>query len=284
VQLTWKDASTPVSLKDEVQSTADSENRALGLFVDFVSQERPHRDQSDIEGLVNDISQVSLSATTPHLHSNTTSSLFASLILTATRPPKGVVNNLESLHLPPQAITERVVTKYLEDVLPELPFLNGTTIKTYVREAYESSAYALFFIHTVLATTALCISPSSTKQSASLYITGLHFLEQAFATEENSNPLRDLESVILLAQYAAVAGEDIADVWALTGIALRICIDLGFHKVASTEKTTRLFWSAYSLDRSIAIALGYPFGVSDDVIAIPVSIESAILVVDTNIS
>ncbi|KAF8528868.1 fungal-specific transcription factor domain-containing protein [Hysterangium stoloniferum] len=59
--------------------------------------------------------------------------------------------------------------------------------------------------------------------------------------------------------------------WLLVGQAVRIGQDLGLHRtpkhlaLSATDKQTRrkVWWSVYTLDRMLAIALGRPFGVDD---------------------
>lgn len=67
--------------------------------------------------------------------------------------------------------------------------------------------------------------------------------------------------------------------WYLTGIALRLCIDMGLHW--ETEGQTlntgpellyerrRLWYSAYHFDRILGIALGRPFGIIDESARVP---------------
>lgn len=55
-----------------------------------------------------------------------------------------------------------------------------------------------------------------------------------------------------------------------TGLAMRMCIELGLHRQKRSLKVSlrselnkRLFWSCYWMDREIAIALGRPPTISD---------------------
>lgn len=59
--------------------------------------------------------------------------------------------------------------------------------------------------------------------------------------------------------------------WYMIGLAMRTCIDLGLHRKgyeqglpnAEIQYRRRLFWSVYSLERTIAISLGRPVSISD---------------------
>lgn len=67
----------------------------------------------------------------------------------------------------------------------------------------------------------------------------------------------------------------------LSGLALRQCIELGFHRnprrlrarrnSLELEMQKRLFWISYALDRCAAVTLGRPFGISDSDIDLDVS-------------
>ena len=68
---------------------------------------------------------------------------------------------------------------------------------------------------------------------------------------------------------------------ALSGMAIRQCIELGYHRSTSRlgvkhlnplqiELRKRAFWCAYDLDRSVGITLGRPFGIADSEIDVEV--------------
>jgi hypothetical protein len=67
----------------------------------------------------------------------------------------------------------------------------------------------------------------------------------------------------------------------LSGMAIRHCIELGYHRNAKRlrlhtnalthEMSKRAFWVAYDIDRAAAFALGRPFGISDLMIDVEVS-------------
>jgi hypothetical protein len=77
--------------------------------------------------------------------------------------------------------------------------------------------------------------------------------------------LRDIRSVqylLLLALYSLRSPRN-PGAWALAGLAVRQCIELGLHrKTVSAELSTelelevRIFWSCYYLDRGVSVALG----------------------------
>jgi len=68
----------------------------------------------------------------------------------------------------------------------------------------------------------------------------------------------------------------------LAGLALRQCIELGYHRSARKlalaldplrlEMRKRVFWCSYGIDRAASISLGRPFGIPDQEIDIEVRI------------
>jgi hypothetical protein len=64
------------------------------------------------------------------------------------------------------------------------------------------------------------------------------------------------------------------ELWYLIGFAMRTCIHLGMHlsrrevglPAAIIQRRRKLFWTVYSLDRNISIALGYPVSLPDRLI------------------
>ncbi len=235
------------------------------MFGDTSSHHLPDELETDgIDSLVSDISQVSLSATTLDLRSSSKTSLLSTLIFAAAYPTGLPSTNL-TLRLPPKHVSEKIIARYVRDILPDLPFINEASLYEHLHKA-DTSPYSTFCLAMILATTSRYLHSSSADRSAGIYRSALQCLERTFQLSKMSNNLQQLESVLFLAQYAAFAGDGEANIWALSGIALRICVDLGLHKSANSSSELRLFWSSYALDRSVAVALDYPFGIADAVI------------------
>lgn len=114
----------------------------------------------------------------------------------------------------------------------------------------------------------------------------LKFIDATYAT---SDPLEQLESVLLLLLYS-VMRPSVPGVWYVLGTALRICVDLGLHNdgFARTQKfdsftkdrRRRLFWCTYLLDRQICFYLGRPVGIPEDSITtrLPSELDDAFLI------
>lgn len=272
-------------IMEMLAGNAPPESPQTQSLIEHLFSRDDSKERQSIQSLIDDIGKASLSAIVVPETSSSQDFYLRTLILNATLPVHKVTHNADltkSLHLPQQSIAERVFLKYRHVVLPDLTFMSEDSVLRHLRATYSNSDtpehYSMFVTALMLATTAVHISPGSVLQASGLYRAAVIHLETAFGSEPQSvDPLRDLEAVIGLAFFAALAGDDYSDAWALSGIAMRICIDLGLHKFADTEQKRRLFWSAFALDRKIAVARNLPVGLSDKSISAEVRICLLIL-------
>ncbi|KAH6708928.1 transcription factor domain-containing protein [Leptodontidium sp. MPI-SDFR-AT-0119] len=94
-----------------------------------------------------------------------------------------------------------------------------------------------------------------------------------------------LQSVLLLIVHSLIDPDGCNNVWTLTHIAMAHSIDLGIHREVgnsgkfsglAAEMRRRVFFCAYSLDRSISTIQGRPLGIGDDTfdVGLPIGIAS----------
>ncbi|KAL3441360.1 fungal-specific transcription factor domain-containing protein [Aspergillus insuetus] len=91
-----------------------------------------------------------------------------------------------------------------------------------------------------------------------------------------------LQGLLALVQYSFRAPGG-PSVWQLDGIALRLCIELGYHRKATVDRDSegpyhvelckRFFWCAYSFDRAICYISKRPFGIYDADIDVELPLE-----------
>ena len=82
--------------------------------------------------------------------------------------------------------------------------------------------------------------------------------------------LTGVQSTLLCLQYATINPRS-ANVWILSGAAMRSCLELGLHREPSDNSMDpltldlrrRIFWSAYCLDRSICSTLQRPLSIPE---------------------
>lgn len=225
-------------------------------------------DDSRMRRLVDELGQVSLSAMTASKGSlSSHNTVLRTLIMSAAAPPDArPVQPAISPGLPTLEIAEQVALRYCSDVLPEMPILPPSEVQRHLHGAYhEHDHYSIFLISMILATTAMSLTPSSVdKACASFHLFGLRSLEATFiAPGESADPLLELEAACLLGHFAYLAGSQHADAWALSGLAIRIAVDLGLHELCDGRRRTALLWSAYILDRKLAVRRSLPLGIPE---------------------
>ncbi|RYC65329.1 hypothetical protein CHU98_g868 [Xylaria longipes] len=97
------------------------------------------------------------------------------------------------------------------------------------------------------------------------YMTALQHL----FTARESKTTQNVEAMLLLVLYHVRSSS--YGIWYMIGLAMRTCIDLGLHTKRhegnfdhyTIQMRRRLFWSVYSLERTIAIVLGRPLSIPD---------------------
>ena len=103
--------------------------------------------------------------------------------------------------------------------------------------------------------------------------TGPFFADQHYeAALENLDAIlelgdsRSVAFLLLLSLYCLKGPRNrYPDAWTLAGLSVRLCIELGMHRMSRESGITmekeldiRVFWSCYYLDRGISVALGKP--------------------------
>lgn len=112
-------------------------------------------------------------------------------------------------------------------------------------------------------------------QSEGCFRSAISSVESAITYAKSD--IETLRSVLLLAQFVALCPSQ-GSLWHLTGIALRMCIDIGLHWETDEQRLTmdpvalrdrrRLWYTTYQLDRFLSITLGRPFGIIDESIRV----------------
>lgn len=106
-------------------------------------------------------------------------------------------------------------------------------------------------------------------------------LQHIFAARE-SRTTGNIEAMTLLVIYHLRSLSSFG-IWYMIGLAMRTSVDLGLHRKQSethfdhstVQKRRRLFWSVYSLERTIAISMGRPFSIPDRVIDVELPEDEA---------
>ncbi|KAF9892144.1 hypothetical protein FE257_002550 [Aspergillus nanangensis] len=138
-----------------------------------------------------------------------------------------------------------------------------------------SQRFGLFKLYLVYAIgsglLALTEKQTSSPMPESFYTTAIQHISPTAAREPRS--LENIEALVLLVIFHLRCSIT-QELWYLIGFAMRTCIHLGMYlarretdlPAAVVQQRRKLFWTVYSLDRNISIALGYPTSLPDRLI------------------
>ncbi|KAI1141762.1 fungal-specific transcription factor domain-containing protein [Hypoxylon sp. FL0543] len=201
----------------------------------------------------------------------------SSLRMTASQP-----SNVSS-SLPPRHAARQISDVYFRYRTPHVPVLTRAKVDEVLERVYgafESHHHSLsevderdLFIAYIVFAVGLCSLPaaggSRPAQSEGCFNSALRCVDKLMSYSPSD--LETLTAVLLLAQYIALNPSK-GSLWQLTGIALRLCVDLGLHweteavlsmPRAVLDERRRLFWATYRFDRILVINLGRPFSIVD---------------------
>ncbi|KAF2501283.1 hypothetical protein BU16DRAFT_613202 [Lophium mytilinum] len=188
--------------------------------------------------------------------------------------------------LPPRSAADHLIQVYFQYRTPHLPIMERSQVEEALESAYlfinghqpsnrvvERDVFTTYMIFAI----ALCNVPnpsggkSRVMQSEGCFRSAIGWIEKVITYSKSD--LETLRAVLLLAQFVSMCPWQ-GSLWHLTGIALRLCIDMGLHseteeQFLDTESALlndrrRLWYSAYHFDRVLGITLGRPFGIDDN--------------------
>lgn len=195
----------------------------------------------------------------------------------STETPDAAFDSIEEIPL--SEYGEELIAIFFDDYWAHLPILHRPSfVKKHfepVLQNTDSNGFSKFQVYMVFA-----IASSGRMRT----VGGYHLSHQDFfrkATEYIPHALAasDLDCVqclLLLCMYGRKEPQSV-NMWHTTGLALRTATGIDLHKQESlvdrdqfqSEMAKRLFWSAYVMDRSMAVAMGRPLGISDSDVTLP---------------
>ncbi|KAK3656292.1 hypothetical protein LTR56_002993 [Elasticomyces elasticus] len=177
--------------------------------------------------------------------------------------------------LPARFFGELLEGAYFDHIHPQYPFLHRPTFRSWQDKVFAATDRGevpqplhLFFVYMVYAVGALVSTSSSPTSAEAYYAAAEELLEQVMSIAG----LTCVQAMLCCAMYSmrSMSG---ASLWTLSGLALRQCIELGYHRdldwpnhqtdILTVEMQRRVFWVSYTIDRSAAFSLGRPFGITD---------------------
>ena len=170
----------------------------------------------------------------------------------------------------------RIIEAYFTHMHVRLPFLDCAYIlelhANRNRTAGQTSKddfdkFKLFMVYAIGATILQMTGSYNSIPPNDFLSTALSF----DTTMRESVSINSIEATMLLVLYNLRSSSH-PSVWYLIGLAMRTCIDFGFHRESryqklpkcEAERQRRLFWSVYLIERHTAWALGRPFSISEE--------------------
>ncbi|TPX16335.1 uncharacterized protein E0L32_003984 [Thyridium curvatum] len=190
--------------------------------------------------------------------------------------------------LPPAAAATHLVDVYFQYRTPHFPVLDRAEILASVQTAYRvfsndpatisrSSRRDLFvtFIFFAVSLCGLQIgSGGRPVESEGCFHSALQYIDSAIGSSDSDT--ETLGNILLLAQYISLSPSK-GNLWLLSGIALRICVNIGLHwetdaalqlEPGHLKKRRRLFWATYNLERLLGVTLGRPFSIEEQSVSV----------------
>ncbi|KAI1105604.1 fungal-specific transcription factor domain-containing protein [Jackrogersella minutella] len=192
----------------------------------------------------------------------------------------------------PVDIVQGLMRKFMNTIHPDYPFLDSATlwnqfsrvssmlnwnssrsseagdIATFMPDYDFLVVYLILAISITLGSSKGGHEARCTALSTSLFEEGIQHL---YSLSTFPSDIFWLQTILLVLLFATVLPRS-ANVWVLSGAAMRACLELGLHREPPTsialssdqlELRRRVFWSAYLMDRSICSALQRPLSTPD---------------------
>ncbi|EHY55658.1 hypothetical protein HRR83_007874 [Exophiala dermatitidis] len=189
----------------------------------------------------------------------------------------------------PSPILRSLVKKYMTRVYPIFPILHAPTLwqqlERVVRTVQElperqrtvPPSFDFLIIYLMLSISATLGSAKTGHEAKHMVFSGSLFEEGIQHLSDKAKIPSDLAGIqvtLMVLQYASI-NPRLANVWMLTGAAMRACLELGLHREPpealkfdhlTLDLRRRIFWSAYNFDRAICSALQRPLSIPDQTI------------------
>ncbi|KAF1940938.1 hypothetical protein EJ02DRAFT_466970 [Clathrospora elynae] len=203
---------------------------------------------------------------------------------------------------PSRSLAATLSQAYFRNVHSQYPFLHKPSFQVWEEACTRANQAGhiiaagqlpLFFVLMVYAIGSLALGTAHRDSAEAYYAMALD--HQAPVLELDS--LESIQSILCCAVYSIKSPVGVS-LWKISGMAIRNCIELGYHRNVAryrrsisplvAEMSTRCFWVAYDIDRVAAILtllssiLGRPVGIPDDAIdvALPLDLEDDFITKD----
>ncbi|CAK7234280.1 hypothetical protein SEUCBS140593_008889 [Sporothrix eucalyptigena] len=248
---------------------------------------RPDKSDDDVDSLAATVGMLGLGAAGMEPRYLGSSSAFAfsraissSLLLRDTSPAASSqgMDGINDTGLMPCALPSYedglvLSNAYFENIHIQYPFLHEPTFRMWEVQRVSSlpvpvsdPEVASFFVYLIYAIGALLL-PTTRHSHEQLYISAMRYMDAVL----HKDNLQSVQGLLACCVYSLRSPTG-PSLWKLNGLALRQCIELGYHRdvrsfgprvgAVQLELRKRAFWTAFAIDCSVAMFLGRPLGLS----------------------
>ncbi|KAL2838073.1 fungal-specific transcription factor domain-containing protein [Aspergillus pseudodeflectus] len=204
----------------------------------------------------------------------------------ASQDPAPSANLPKSPRLPSEEVALNLIEIFLDQYQLQYPIVSQEWLVQKTHEFYlqrssldgslPGDTCTAFVLQMVFAISLLSISKGDQGDDALSLAEGFYASAMSTLTNVMENKgLKTLQCLLLLLLYSLLH-LSATPIWHISGLSLRMCIDLGLQSEASIKVSPngiasdleidfkrRLFWATYTLDRTLSIMLGRPFTLED---------------------
>ncbi|KAL5344068.1 fungal-specific transcription factor domain-containing protein [Aspergillus crustosus] len=185
---------------------------------------------------------------------------------------------------PTEELGLKLIDAYEERLNWRYPFLDLDEIRALHRDRdnLSTSQQGLFKLNLVYAIGSGLLDLTEKRTSSPMPEAFYAMAMQHIPATRDPRSLENIEAMVLLAVFHLRSFIS-QELWYLIGFAMRTCIHLGMYLSRREaglapdiiQRRRRLFWTVYSLERNISIALGYPVSLPDRLIDVDLPTISA---------
>lgn len=184
---------------------------------------------------------------------------------------------------PSRPLAESYLSIYHEAIQIQYPFLDWTEVKDWFEEVMRNGVEtkngdAKFFIYMIFALGVQLLNLPSGAHGCTKAYYDMAFESLCGIVEHTT--IHAVQAFLMLAVFSQKI-PDGASVWQTTGMAIRAAVALGMHRgyddfidQTADDLRSRIFWSAYGIERMNGLVLGRPFSISDIDIDTPLPKET----------
>lgn len=181
------------------------------------------------------------------------------------------------VRLPTPEMRGILTEAYFSNIHPRYPVLHRPTFRTWEDECWYAASngtldcvadMCLFSVLMVYAIGSLVQGQSHYDSAEKYHAMALDRITAILDLDS----LESIQALLLCAVYSIRSPAGVS-LWKLSGMAIRLCIELGYHLDAkkyhrsvdplTKEMAKRCFWVAYDIDRVAAFTLGRPVGIPE---------------------